>query len=145
MGGTKWARRGKLHGNTKPGKPHSDYNWWKCLERDGLKCQRCGTTVGLDVHHIDGKSLSLAGDNTNNELDNLQTLCHKCHLKLHYGTSERNQYIVRQHDKGETLESIAQSLGLTRQRVHQIYQKAFSDPILSIRIIDKLPENDAVG
>jgi hypothetical protein len=43
-------------------------------KRDGNRCQRCGRTTGLDVHHIDG-------DRFNNEPENLITLCKECHKK----------------------------------------------------------------
>jgi 5-methylcytosine-specific restriction endonuclease McrA len=46
------------------------------LKRDGNKCQECNSTTNLIVHHIDG-------DNKNNDLTNLITLCNPCHLYLH--------------------------------------------------------------
>ena len=46
------------------------------MERDNKSCLRCGTTEGLLVHHIDG-------DDRDNELSNLATLCKSCHLVLH--------------------------------------------------------------
>lgn len=52
-------------------------------KRDNYTCQKCGKTQKelkgrhkkLDVHHIDG-------DNTNNDPENMITLCHNCHAKL---------------------------------------------------------------
>jgi len=46
-------------------------------KRDDYKCQECGKeppSVQLQVHHIDG-------DRSNNEFDNLVTLCASCHNK----------------------------------------------------------------
>ena len=40
------------------------------------KCQKCGSTKKLDVHHKDG-------DFTNNTTENLAVLCRSCHLKEH--------------------------------------------------------------
>ena len=41
-------------------------------------CMVCGEFDGFfDVHHIDG-------DKTNNRFDNLVTLCHGCHTKIHW-------------------------------------------------------------
>ena len=46
------------------------------IERDGWSCQRCGRHAPLEVHHADG-------DPGNNELENLTTLCRRCHIELH--------------------------------------------------------------
>jgi len=46
------------------------------LDRDEHKCQKCGDDGKLIVHHIDG-------NDNNNVLNNLITLCNKCHLSLH--------------------------------------------------------------
>jgi len=46
------------------------------LERDNYKCQICKEKAQL-VHHIDK-------DNSNNNPNNLVSLCNKCHLKLHF-------------------------------------------------------------
>ena len=53
------------------------------IQRDGNKCQKCGSNKYLIVHHIDG-------DNTNNEFMNLITLCNKCHLDLHRPNGKKN-------------------------------------------------------
>ena len=56
------------------------------LMRDEYKCVKCGTTKSLIVHHIDcsgaGKKM-LPKKDTNNELENLETLCRSCHMKEH--------------------------------------------------------------
>lgn len=41
-----------------------------------IKCEICGSTKNLDIHHKDR-------DYTNNNLDNLQCLCRSCHNKIH--------------------------------------------------------------
>jgi len=48
------------------------------LERDGWRCQYCGTSQHLEVHHICFRSQ--LGDDTG---ENLITLCAKCHHNLH--------------------------------------------------------------
>ena len=51
----------------------------KVIERDGGKCKRCKCKKTLQVHH-------LVYDNLFNEeehLDDLVTICKKCHFKLH--------------------------------------------------------------
>ena len=50
------------------------------LRRDGWRCQSCGTTANLEVHH---KQLrSHCGEDS--EL-NLITLCTQCHTGIHRG------------------------------------------------------------
>ena len=41
-----------------------------------LACSKCGKTDGLIVHHLDKNRL-------NNDIDNLQYLCRRCHQKIH--------------------------------------------------------------
>lgn len=48
----------------------------KCLKRDKNKCVKCKSTTILEVDHI--KELI---DGGNNLLNNLQTLCRKCHRR----------------------------------------------------------------
>ncbi len=56
------------------------------LERDNWECQECGMTQeqnivlfgrSLSIHHIDGNGRG--SKNPNNDLNNLVTLCFKCH------------------------------------------------------------------
>jgi len=54
-----------------------------CLIRDEFRCQDCGIqdygdTI-LNVHHLNGKRTS----NADNNLENLITLCVRCHTKRH--------------------------------------------------------------
>jgi 5-methylcytosine-specific restriction endonuclease McrA len=48
------------------------------LERDGWRCQNCGCSRNLDVHHI--RRRSALGDDAET---NLITLCRECHRILH--------------------------------------------------------------
>ena len=48
------------------------------LDRDGWRCQTCGSMQHLQVHHLKCRS-HLGGD----EEQNLITLCAKCHLRMH--------------------------------------------------------------
>jgi 5-methylcytosine-specific restriction endonuclease McrA len=51
----------------------------KCvLERDGWRCQVCGSMKNLEVHHMKRRS-QLGGD----VMPNLITLCVDCHGKSH--------------------------------------------------------------
>ncbi len=49
------------------------------LDRDGWRCQLCGSSKNLQVHHL--KSRSKLGDDA---LENLVTLCVTCHEKEHH-------------------------------------------------------------
>ena len=51
------------------------------LRRDGWRCQLCGTSNDLHVHHV--KSRSSLGDDT---MRNLITICAKCHESFHRRT-----------------------------------------------------------
>jgi 5-methylcytosine-specific restriction endonuclease McrA len=48
------------------------------LERDSWRCQKCGSTEYLQVHHICWRS-SLGAD----AAENLITLCSDCHRRVH--------------------------------------------------------------
>ena len=48
------------------------------LERDGWRCQECGSLKNLQVHHLQPRSQ--LGDDT---MTNLITLCSRCHGKRH--------------------------------------------------------------
>ena len=48
------------------------------LERDGWRCQACGSLRGLEVHHVQLRSQ--AGDDSEH---NLITLCSACHRRVH--------------------------------------------------------------
>jgi hypothetical protein len=53
----------------------------KVVNRDNFECQLCHTDCGLEIHHIEAYHLrpELADD-----IDNGITLCHDCHVGLHY-------------------------------------------------------------
>jgi 5-methylcytosine-specific restriction endonuclease McrA len=48
------------------------------LQRDGWRCQKCGRSKNLDVHHITRRSA--LGDDAET---NLITLCRACHQLAH--------------------------------------------------------------
>jgi len=48
------------------------------LRRDGWRCQLCGGTSNLEVHHKEFRSRS--GEDSE---QNLITLCTKCHTHIH--------------------------------------------------------------
>ncbi len=65
-------------------------NTQKVLERDNFQCQECGMNQeqhfilynkSLAIHHIDGNGIY--SEVKNNNLDNLITLCYRCHMLIH--------------------------------------------------------------
>lgn len=90
-----------------------DGNLLRALERDQHRCVRCGVQASgrrhLNVHHIDGHGGR--ADGANNDLENLATLCNKCHKEVH-------TFKYRIVD-GEVLISgaVFDWLGLTRIRI----------------------------
>ena len=54
------------------------------LERDGWRCQYCGHSAGLEVHHIQRRSG--LGDDAE---QNLITLCATCHQIIHLHKNPR--------------------------------------------------------
>lgn len=61
------------------------------LERDNFECQDCGMTQEqhfiifgkrLDIHHKDGFGKNTPKEEKNNDIENLEALCHRCHTKV---------------------------------------------------------------
>ena len=50
----------------------------QALKRDGFRCQICGTGIEPRVHHVSYEHLG-----TEQELDDVVTLCDECHSKVH--------------------------------------------------------------
>ncbi len=57
----------------------------RALDYYGAICNRCGTTKDICVHHRDE-------DRTNNELDNLEVVCKKCHQDHHCRRDFQGRY-----------------------------------------------------
>jgi 5-methylcytosine-specific restriction endonuclease McrA len=59
----------------------------RVLERDGWRCQACGSMQNLQVHHLKFRSQS-----GNDEAQNLITLCAQCHEQVHRKPRHSNLY-----------------------------------------------------
>lgn len=64
------------------------YSYWNkirllVLLRDNHTCS-CGSKKRLAVHHRDGSGDNLKQKKANNKLNNLITLCQRCHVKEHW-------------------------------------------------------------
>jgi phage FluMu protein Com len=61
-------------------------NTYRKVKRN--KCEICGSTKHLCVHHIDH-------NRNNNNLLNLQTVCKRCHQEFHVVRDEQGRYTRR--------------------------------------------------
>jgi len=62
-----------------------------CFENYDECCTNCSTNENIEVHHIDGRA-------SNNSGNNLIPLCKSCHMKVHRGINEREEYVrLRSH------------------------------------------------
>jgi 5-methylcytosine-specific restriction endonuclease McrA len=59
------------------------------VRKAGRRCQICGNTGNLAIHHKDGNGRNLLEGNKkpNNNLNNLMVLCRSCHSILHNRTN----------------------------------------------------------
>ncbi len=97
---------------------------------DGF-CYFCESTENLHGHHIDLRGPHITKD-SNDDFDNLLTLCARCHHRLHQllnphknlrtmiDRSRRLAEIVSRWQEGETLAAIGRDYGVTRERIRQI-------------------------
>jgi|SRR3972149_6852255 len=89
------------------------------LLRDEFKCTKCGSKRFILVHHKD-ESRKNGIKLMNNDLENLETLCKRCHAKAHGFT----KYIsLNLWSLGRSYEEIGSNLGISKQRVQQILSK----------------------
>jgi hypothetical protein len=118
---------------------------WLVRLRDGLKCRACDVkwkegSRAFDVHHLKG----LCGKRSRKydsvkAMDDLVTLCHKCHLTQHItrrrmrtaktknggvDASERLGRMRSMRAEGNSFDAIAKNVGLSQARVWQILKKA---------------------
>ena len=61
-------------------------------------CSTCKSTENLDVHHKDGNW-------KNNDQNNLETLCHSCHMKLHWHQRRTKKHLSLLNHIGEANQS----------------------------------------
>ncbi len=99
----------------------------QCLSRDKFSCQLCHKASefpnenyrDLNIHYKDGNEY-VKTPQPNNSLDNLVTLCDRCHLQLHFDTLERHKSIIALRNEGYKLRVIGEKFGISRQRVFRI-------------------------
>jgi len=107
----------------------------KALKRDKYTCQLCGVKAN-EIHHKDETGSNRLIKEQNNKLENLITLCRKCHCNHHLINShkngfcfgknfeevKRNKQIYKLSLKISQVE-IGRKYGITRQRVNQIIKR----------------------
>jgi 5-methylcytosine-specific restriction endonuclease McrA len=54
------------------------------MERAGGRCEVCGETSGLELHHLNG-------DATDNRDENLALVCRDCHAQAHRALRDRRR------------------------------------------------------
>lgn len=54
------------------------------LKKDNFQCQMCGSAKNLNVHHVTYERLG------NEDMNDLVTLCNKCHSKVHSKDKKRS-------------------------------------------------------
>lgn len=62
----------------------------QALERDGYRCQECGTDEKLVVHHKI-RRLERSKKDAISRLEDLQTLCRRCHINVHRQAGDLEQ------------------------------------------------------
>jgi DNA-directed RNA polymerase specialized sigma subunit len=95
-----------------------------CLLRDQNTCQICHLkNDDLDIHHKDGNGYGHT-NNPDNDLSNLISVCHSCHMKSHYGVMEKHKDIIALYQTGFlTQQEIGAQYGVTRQCIQQILKR----------------------
>jgi len=89
------------------------------------RCEMCGSTRRLSIHHRDGNGRNTT--NPNNSIENLQTLCNSCHCLLHARKTAKRydknlQRKVLELWDGRSLREIGRTLGLYHQTVKSIFK-----------------------
>lgn len=57
----------------------------RAIDRADFKCERCGSAVNLEVHHLTYKRFG------HEELDDLVVLCNSCHNQIHQKDKEAEE------------------------------------------------------
>ena len=87
-----WDRRNPHKKKESSNNFHFGGNRELALERDNWTCQECGMSQEkcivmfnrqLSIHHKDENGLNVSKEEKNNDLDNLITICTRCHNLLH--------------------------------------------------------------
>ncbi len=115
--------------NRKPSVHHPDFKYKEShisesLRRANYQCEICTTNSRkLYIHHKDNLGESKA-KHPNNGRSNLLVVCAPCHMRLHkIGVFPEVKVINRLRSQGHTFEQIGEVFGVSRQRIHQLFQR----------------------
>jgi 5-methylcytosine-specific restriction endonuclease McrA len=77
---TRWCSK-------KCNKKYAENHYWRfarktAIKRDKKKCIKCGSKIKLEVNHIKPVLGKGYGKGCKHHLNNLETLCHKCHVEV---------------------------------------------------------------
>ncbi len=108
------------------------------LERDNWQCQECEMSQEksivlfnreLSVHHIDEKGVNVSTKEKNNNMDNLITMCMRCHKILHMRLAQKERFgdLLEQDDSEyryprirEVLNEKKKKLGTITKAKHEL-------------------------
>jgi 5-methylcytosine-specific restriction endonuclease McrA len=99
-----WVRKSKpprYAGNGGDKWGYKDYRMLKHKKKD--RCQLCGSSYDLQIHHRDHNP-------RNSSLENIVTLCRKCHFSFHRKKKTTSKYIRLY---GKTLSDLAREKGVS--------------------------------
>lgn len=62
----------------------------KVMQRDNCRCRLCGTSLNLQLHHIDGR-----GKDLTNDINNCIMLCRHCHLEVVHKNQKKYRPLLK--------------------------------------------------
>ena len=62
----------------------------KVMQRDNYRCRLCGTSLNLQLHHIDGR-----GKDLTNDINNCIMLCRHCHLEVVHKNQKKYRPLLK--------------------------------------------------
>jgi hypothetical protein len=95
----------------------------KAKARDGNRCTRCPATTKLQVHHV-----IRPADGGSDDLENLVTLCSRCHRLAHRKTNRRKGRVVNVGNDSHSPRSVAVSLSDLPPSPSDVSQDPGDDP-----------------
>jgi len=126
-----WDRRNTHKKKQSSNNFHFGGNRDLVLERDNWECQECGMSQEkciilfnrqLSVHHKDENGLNVPKEEKNNDIDNLITMCTRCHNLLHRRINKERVFgnLLEQDDSEWKYPKIREALNNKKKRLGTI-------------------------